>query len=130
MTLLKQQTCRACDASATDKALLLNQDQAIELLKQLKAQSAESDNWQLVEEQGIQKLTAEFATKRYKKSMLFVNQIADLAESVNHHPLMLVEYGLVGVQWWSHNLKGLSQNDFIMAAKTSAVFAEMAERKV
>jgi len=129
MTLLKQQTCRACDAISTEKVLLLNPEQATELLKQLKAQSADSGNWQLVEEQGIQKLTAQFATKRYKKSMFFVNQIADLAESVNHHPLMLVEYGLVGVQWWSHNLKGLSKNDFVMAAKTSAVFAEMAERK-
>ena len=64
-------------------------------------------------------------TKRYKKSMLFVNQVSNLAESANHHPLMVIEYGLVEVQWWSHNLKGLSQNDFIMAAKTSAVFAEM-----
>ena len=125
MTLLKQQTCRACDASSTDKVQLLNQDQAIVLLKLLKAQSAESDNWQLVEERGIQKLAAQFVTKRYKKSMLFVNQVANLAESANHHPLMVIEYGLVEVQWWSHNLKGLSQNDFIMAAKTSAVFAEM-----
>lgn len=125
MTLLKQQMCRACDASSTDKVQLLNQDQAIVLLKLLKAQSAESDNWQLVEERDIQKLAAQFVTKRYKKSMLFVNQVANLAESANHHPLMVIEYGLVEVQWWSHNLKGLSQNDFIMAAKTSAVFAEM-----
>ncbi len=125
MTLLKQQTCTACDTSTTDKVQRLNQDQAIVLLKLLKAQSAESDSWQLVEERGIQKLAAQFVTKRYKKSMLFVNQVANLAESANHHPLMVIEYGLVEVQWWSHNLKGLSQNDFIMAAKTSAVFAEM-----
>jgi len=125
MTLLSKQTCSACDASATKKRVPLNQTEVVELLSKLQAQSPGSDSWLLVEEQGIQKLSCQFVTKRYKNSMLFVNQIAELAESVNHHPLMVVEYGLVGIQWWSHNIKGLDQNDFIMAAKTSALFAEI-----
>lgn len=125
MTLLSKQNCSACDASATKKRVSLNQHQVIELFKQLQTQSIGLDSWQLIEEQGIQKLNCQFVTKRYKNSMLFVNKIAKLAESVNHHPLMVVEYGLVGIQWWSHNIKGLDQNDFIMAAKTSALFAEM-----
>lgn len=125
MTLLSKQTCSACDASATHKRAPINQSEVLELLRKLQAQSPASDSWLLVEEQGIQKLNCQFVTKRYKNSMLLVNQIAELAESVNHHPLMVVEYGLVGIQWWSHNIKGLDQNDFIMAAKTSALFAEM-----
>jgi len=121
MTLLSQQTCQACNASA----LLLQDEQIKVLFTELQAQSAKSQQWQLVEDQGVLKLACEFPTKRYQHSIAFVNQIAELAESVNHHPLLVVEYGVVTVQWWSHIIKGLHRNDFIMAAKTSELFSVM-----
>lgn len=119
MTLLTEQTCRPCNTSSA-KQLLTATDIA-ELLVQLKAQF---NDWTFIEDNGIEKLSCEFVTKRYSNSISFTNQVAALAESVNHHPLIIVEYGMVTVQWWSHNIKGLDQNDFIMAAKTSALFLD------
>ena len=76
-------------------------------------------DWELIEEDNIQKLSRTFATKNYSNTMKFVNEVAALAESANHHPLMIVDFRQVTVIWWSHKIKGLHKNDFIMAAKTS-----------
>ncbi|WP_025563968.1 4a-hydroxytetrahydrobiopterin dehydratase [Psychromonas sp. SP041] len=119
MTLLTEQTCSACNANSTEQPLAVSD--MSELLVQLKTQF---NDWSLIEDKGVGKLSCEFVTKRYSNSIRFTNQVAALAESVNHHPLIIVEYGMVTVQWWSHNIKGLHQNDFIMAAKTSALFLD------
>ena len=50
--------------------------------------------------------------------MAFSNKLADLAEEEFHHPGIFTEWGKVTVTWWSHSIKGLHKNDFIMAAKT------------
>ena len=47
--------------------------------------------------------------------------IAKLAEDEDHHPAILLEWGSVRVQWWSHKIKGLHMNDFICAAKTETL---------
>ena len=54
----------------------------------------------------------------------FVNKVADLAEEEDHHPEIVLEWGKVTVNWWSHKIKGLHKNDFIAAAKTDALFSE------
>lgn len=82
----------------------------------------ELEGWELIIDSDIQKLKRVFNTKNYSKSMSFTNAVAELAESVGHHPQIIVEYGTVTVVWWSHNLKGLHKNDFVMAAKTSELF--------
>ena len=45
-----------------------------------------------------------------------------IAEEEDHHPLIITEWGRVTVQWWSHKIKGLNKNDFIMVAKMGEVF--------
>ncbi len=82
----------------------------------------ELDGWELITEVNVQKLRRVFATKNYPRSVAFTNAVAELAESENHHPLLIVEYGTVTVVWWTHTIKGLHKNDFIMAAKTSSIF--------
>ena len=52
---------------------------------------------------------------------LFVQNVGDLAEAEGHHPGLLTEWGKVTVTWWSHSIKGLHRNDFIMAARTDEV---------
>jgi 4a-hydroxytetrahydrobiopterin dehydratase len=42
-------------------------------------------------------------------------------ELEDHHPLIITEWGRVTVQWWTHKIHGLHQNDFIMAAKTDVL---------
>jgi 4a-hydroxytetrahydrobiopterin dehydratase len=111
MSALSAQTCEACNASAT--RLTLGE---IQLLL------PEVSGWEIICESDIQKLSRTFKTKNYAESMSFTNAVAELAESANHHPLLIVEYSSVTVLWWSHKIEGLHKNDFIMAAKTSALF--------
>ena len=70
--------------------------------------------WEVVDDMKIHR-TFEFGD--FKETMKFVNQIADLAEEEGHHPVMHVFYGKVEVEFWTHAIMGLSENDFIMAAK-------------
>lgn len=78
--------------------------------------------WQLKEVDGIKRLERVFKFKNYAEAIAFTNKIAAIAEEEDHHPLMVVEWGRVTVQWWTHVVKGLHKNDFIMAAKTDEVF--------
>jgi 4a-hydroxytetrahydrobiopterin dehydratase len=59
--------------------------------------------------------------KDFKAAMAFVNQIADLAEGEGHHPDMFVSYDRVRIDLTTHAIGGLSENDFIMAAKIDAL---------
>jgi 4a-hydroxytetrahydrobiopterin dehydratase len=52
----------------------------------------------------------------------FTNRVAALADSEGHHPMIRLEWGKVVVSWWTHAIKGLHRNDFIMAAKTDQLF--------
>jgi 4a-hydroxytetrahydrobiopterin dehydratase len=65
-----------------------------------------------------------FKFKTYTQAVDFTNQLATIAEEQDHHPLIVVEWGKVTVQWWTHVVKGLHQNDFIMAAKTDELFGQ------
>src|SRR4026209_1652514 len=74
--------------------------------------------WQTVEQDGILRLQRVFKFKNYSQALEFTNKIAAIAEQEDHHPLIVLEWGRVTVQWWTHVVKGLHKNDFIMAAKT------------
>jgi 4a-hydroxytetrahydrobiopterin dehydratase len=58
------------------------------------------------------------------KAMDFTNRAAQLANEEDHHPAILTEWGKVTVTWWTHKIKGLHQNDFIMAAKTDQLYGK------
>ena len=74
--------------------------------------------WQLVTQDNILRLQRVFKLKDYAQALEFTNKIAAIAEAEDHHPLIILEWGRVTVQWWTHVVKGLHKNDFIMAAKT------------
>lgn len=74
--------------------------------------------WQIVEVDGIKRLHRVFKLKDYSRAVEITNKIAVIAEAEDHHPLIILEWGRVTVQWWTHVVKGLHKNDFIMAAKT------------
>ena len=78
--------------------------------------------WQLKEVDGIKRLERVFKFKNYVEAVAFANKIAMTAEKEDHHPLILLEWGRVTVQWWTHVVKGLHKNDFIMAAKSDEMF--------
>ena len=66
-------------------------------------------------------LTREFKFKDFKESMQFVLKVAELAEAEGHHPDMYIFYNVVRLELSTHAVKGLSENDFILAAKIDPV---------
>ena len=69
----------------------------------------------------LQKLRREFRFKGFKDAMLFVNKVAAVAERERHHPDIAIHYNSVVIELWTHAIGGLSENDFIMAAKIEAL---------
>ncbi len=79
-------------------------------------------DWRIVERDGIKRLERVFKFKNFAQALHFTNQVGSLAEEEGHHPTILTEWGRVTVTWWTHKIKGLHQNDFIMAAKTDRLY--------
>ena len=107
MNQLTSKTCIACRVGAplaTDKEIN-------EFMHQL-------PNWLIIEADEVKQLKRLFSFKNFVDAMVFTQKVAALAEDENHHPTILTEWGKVTVFWWSHKIKGLHVNDFIMAAKT------------
>jgi len=83
----------------------------------------EVPQWTLEEKDGVQRIEREFRFKDFRAAMEFATQVGGLAEREQHHPELRVGWGHVIVELWTHKIRGLHQNDFIMAAKID----EMAE---
>ena len=107
---LKESKCEAC----TIDAPLVSESEAKVLLLEL-------DGWVIENDSGINQLIKTYKFSNYAESLDFSNKVADLAESEDHHPKIVLEYGNVEVSWWSHKIKGLHKNDFICAAKTDLI---------
>ena len=82
-------------------------------------------DWLVVEREGVKQLERAFKFRNFQEALAFANRVGELAEEEGHHPALLVEWGRVTVRWWTHKIRGLHRNDFIMAAKTDAVYREM-----
>ena len=107
MQRLKQMTCTACrkgEPTVTETEIA-----------ELGAQVAEG---QIIEVEGIKRLQRVFTFSNFELALAFTNRVGELAESEGHHPALLTEWGRVTVRWWTHKIRGLHRNDFIMAAKT------------
>ncbi len=63
------------------------------------------------------KIVRGFVFKDFKEAMVFVDRVAELAEGEGHHPDLHIHYNKVEVELWTHAIGGLSENDFIVAAK-------------
>jgi 4a-hydroxytetrahydrobiopterin dehydratase len=75
--------------------------------------------WQVKEVDGVKRLERAFKFKNFAEALRFTNQIGAIAEEEDHHPLIVTEWGRVTVQWWTHVIHGLHNNDLIMATKTN-----------
>lgn len=110
MTDLKNQVCVPCEEGGTP----MNPEQ-------IAVYSPQVPNWNVIDEDSIAKLMKEFEFENFVEAMKFANRVGDLAEQNGHHPKLVVEWGKVTVYWWTHKVKGLHRNDFVMAAKTNEV---------
>jgi 4a-hydroxytetrahydrobiopterin dehydratase len=77
--------------------------------------------WQVMEVNGEKRLERVFRLKNFADALAFTDKIGAIAEEEDHHPLLITEWGKVTVNWWTHKIRGLHQNDFIMAAKTDSL---------
>jgi len=76
------------------------------------------DGWDVVkDEKGIFFLEKEFSFKNFSKSQSFVNQVGKISEDEGHHPEILFGWGYAKIRITTHAIEGLSENDFILAAK-------------
>jgi 4a-hydroxytetrahydrobiopterin dehydratase len=107
MTILSQLKCVACRGGEPK----LTDSEIVELREQIQG-------WQLKEIDGVSRLEKVFKFKDFAAALAFTNKVGAIVEEEDHHPLIVLEWGRVTVQWWTHVVKGLHKNDFIMAAKT------------
>lgn len=82
-------------------------------LDQARTLLGEVPGWELVDST----LVRRFKFKDFKAAMDFVNRVADLAEEEGHHPDIHISWNRVRLESTTHSIKGLSENDFIMAAR-------------
>jgi 4a-hydroxytetrahydrobiopterin dehydratase len=80
--------------------------------------TAQLPEWRIIEVEGVQRLERTFRFKNFVQALSFANRVGEVAEAEGHHPKLVVEWGSVSVQWWTHAIHGLHVNDFILAAQT------------
>lgn len=85
--------------------------------------SKQTPGWSIVAVEGVQRLSRRFAFRNFAEALAFTDRVGALAEAEGHHPQLVTEWGGVGVSWWTHKIRGLHRNDFIMAARTDELFA-------
>ena len=112
MGTLNQMHCEACQRGAptvTDE--------------EMRTLLPEIPDWEVVhDESGIPQLKREFRFDDFAAALDFTNRVGAVAESEGHHPALLTEWGKVTVRWWTHKIRGLHRNDFVMAAKSDELF--------
>jgi len=80
--------------------------------------------WQVREVDGMKRLEKAFKFKNFVQALEFTNKVGAIAEEQDHHPLIVLEWGKVTLNWWTHKIGGLHKNDFIMAARTDEIFSQ------
>tara|TARA_R110000868_G_scaffold149995_3_gene372803 strand:+ start:77 stop:472 length:396 start_codon:yes stop_codon:yes gene_type:complete len=114
---LSQEICEACHPRAPK----VSEEELGTLLKELPL-------WQIENRDGVLQLERQFSVKNFVEALAFANNVGELAESANHHPAILVEWGKVTVTWWTHKIGGLHRNDFIMASRTDKLLNQPTRR--
>jgi len=80
--------------------------------------AAAVNNWTVIENHHIEK---HFEFSDFKEALAFVNRVGTLAEDQGHHPDLSLAWGKVGVSIWTHKINGLTESDFILAAKIDSL---------
>jgi len=103
---ITQKKCKPCEGNMPPLA----EEQANELLKQISGWEIKNDH-----------VFRQFKFKNFRESISFVNKVAEIAEAEGHHPDMAIHYNKVTIELWTHAVNGLSENDFIVAAKINKI---------
>ena len=105
---LADKKCVPCEGGV----IPMSQKAAEMLLQQIK------DAWSLNDKGHLE---AEFKFKTFRQALDFANKVGDIAEEEGHHPDLYVGWGKCRIEIWTHKIQGLTESDFILAAKIDAV---------
>lgn len=103
---LAKKECKACDGGTPP---LIG-----DALRQFQNQL--DGGWNVLNEQRLEK---QFKFPDFKQALQFTNRVGEIAEEQGHHPDIFLTYGEVKIQIWTHKISGLTESDFILAAKIS-----------
>ena len=101
---LSTKECQACKVGTPP----LTGDDLKQLAEQL------DNDWEVVDEHHLEK---EYKFKDFRQALDFTNKVGEVAEQQGHHPDIFLTYGKVKIQVWTHKIDGLTESDFIFAAK-------------
>lgn len=104
MTALAEKECAACKGAAAP----LKGNELSKMKQQL------DGGWQVVNEHHLEK---EYKFKDFRGALEFTNKVGELAEAQGHHPDIHLAWGKVKVTIWTHKVDGLTESDFVLAAK-------------
>ncbi len=106
MKILSQKICKPCEGGV----LPLTKKESEKFLKMTRGWKLETKH-----------LTRKFKFKDFKEALKFVNDIGKIAEKEGHHPDIALGWGYVSIKLTTHSINGLSENDFILAAKINKI---------
>jgi len=112
VTKLTQEICVACRRDAPHVS-----EEDIALLR------PQVPDWEIINESEVPKLDRIFKFADFSNALSFTCSIGNMAEAEGHHPRLITEWGKVRVTWWTHKIRNLHRNDFIMSAKTDQLYA-------
>src|SRR5438876_1870155 len=104
MTELAEKECVPCKGGVPP----LGGEELARLAKQL------NSGWQVVKEHHLEK---EYKFKDFREALEFTNKVGSLAEAQGHHPDIYLAWGKVRLTIWTHKIDGLTESDFVFAAK-------------
>jgi 4a-hydroxytetrahydrobiopterin dehydratase len=104
MSVLTQKDCVPCKGGVGK----LTGEPLAQLRRQL------PEGWRVIDEHHLEK---EFKFKNFREALDFTNRVGELAESQGHHPDIYLTWGKVKLNIWTHKIDGLTESDFILAAK-------------
>jgi 4a-hydroxytetrahydrobiopterin dehydratase len=110
MSTLAQKQCVPCEGGVSP----LKGKELTKLAAEL------GGGWQVVAERQLEK---EYHFKNFREALGFTNQVGELAEAQGHHPEIYLGWGKVKLTIWTHKIDGLTESDFVLAAKADKLFA-------
>ena len=114
MSVLARERCTACRRDSPS----VSPEEITELHPQ-------TPEWKLIDRENVPKLDRVFRFRDFASALDFTNRVGELAEGEGHHPRLTTEWGRVRVSWWTHKIRNLHRNDFVMAAKTDEIYVGM-----
>jgi 4a-hydroxytetrahydrobiopterin dehydratase len=95
--------------------------------REIAALAPDVPEWRVVEREGVRRIEREYRFEDFRTALDFTVAVGELAEREQHHPDIHLAWGKVRVETWTHKIKGLHRNDFILAAKCDRIYASAAK---